>query len=129
GGDFYDLVPVPDRGWLLAVGDVSGKGAGAAAMTGLVREVLHTLALDYHDPEHTLRRLNAVLVERGGGHFCTLALAFITAATAHTFDVAILLAGHDQPVLLRADGNTSYVGAGGTALGLLDTIRTPRTTI
>jgi sigma-B regulation protein RsbU (phosphoserine phosphatase) len=129
GGDFYDVMALPDQGWLLVVGDVSGKGAGAAAVTGLVREVLHTLALDYQDPAHTLTRLNATLVERGGGYFCTLALALLTAIGPGIFDVSLHLAGHDQPVLLRADGSTSLVGDGGTALGLLDQIKTPRTTI
>ena len=159
GGDFYDLVPLPGQGWLLVVGDVSGKGAGAAAVTGLVREVLHTLAADHRQPAETLSRLNATLVERGGGYFCTLALAFLrvadptaadlvaadlvdgglglaeagpTAADLSTpiaFELALHLAGHDQPVLLRANGTTSMVGACGTALGLLNDIMVPRTTI
>ena len=129
GGDFYDVVPLPGQGWMLVVGDVSGKGVGAAAVTGLVREVLHTLALDHHEPEHTLSRLNATLVERGGGYFCTLALAFLTMAGARTVRLSLHLAGHDQPVLLRADGTTTLVGECGTALGLLDDISTPRTTI
>jgi phosphoserine phosphatase RsbU/P len=161
GGDFYDLVPLPGQGWLLVVGDVSGKGAGAAAVTGLVREVLHTLAADHHQPAETLARLNATLVERGGGYFCTLALAFLRVAdptaadlvaadlvsgglgpggltdglttadlaTPVVFDLSLHLAGHDQPVLLRANGATSMVGACGTALGLLNHITVPRTTI
>lgn len=129
GGDFYDIMPLPGQGWMLVVGDVSGKGVGAAAVTGLVREVLHTLALDHHEPEHTLSRLNATLVERGGGYFCTLALAFLTQPTPGAFELSLHLAGHDQPVLLRADGTTSLVGEGGTALGLLDVISTPRATI
>jgi hypothetical protein len=129
GGDFYDIMPLPGQGWMLVVGDVSGKGVGAAAVTGLVREVLHTLALDYHEPEHTLSRLNATLVERGGGYFCTLALAFLSQVAPGRFELSLHLAGHDRPVLLRADGTTSLVGEGGTALGLLDVISTPRTTI
>jgi serine phosphatase RsbU (regulator of sigma subunit) len=129
GGDFYDVVPLPGQGWMLVVGDVSGKDAGAAAVTGMVRDVLHALAAEYRAPEHTLRRLNATLVERGGGYFCTLALAFLTAAEPGAFDLSLHLAGHDQPVLLRADGRTSLVGECGTALGLLADISSPRTTV
>jgi phosphoserine phosphatase RsbU/P len=162
GGDFYDLVPLPGQGWLLAVGDVSGKGAGAAAVTGLVREVLHTLAADYRQPAETLSRLNATLVERGGGYFCTLALAFLRVADPTAadlvaadlvagglgasslvdadlsmadlsrpiaFDLSLHLAGHDQPVLLRANGATSMVGTCGTALGLLNDITVPRASV
>ncbi len=132
GGDLYDLVPLPERdGWLLVVGDVSGKGAGAAAVTGLVRDVLHTLAREHHEPEHTLTRLNASLVERGGGHFCTLALAFLDATPDPSGgrQVALHLAGHDQPVLVHPDGATSLVGRCGTALGLMDTITSPRAVV
>jgi serine phosphatase RsbU (regulator of sigma subunit) len=40
--------------------------------------------------------------------------------------VSLYLAGHDKPVLLRADGHAAQVGECGTALGLLDRISSPR---
>lgn len=126
GGDFYDMVELAQQRWMLAVGDVSGKGVGAAAVTGLVRDVLHTLALERREPVTTLSRLNAALVERGNGYFCTLALAYLTASGPGAFDLDLHLAGHDQPVLLRPDGSTSLVGSSGTALGLMDSINAPR---
>jgi serine phosphatase RsbU (regulator of sigma subunit) len=129
GGDFYDVVELPNHGWMLVVGDVSGKGVGAAAVTGLVRDVLHTLALEPYDPTHTLSRLNSTLVERGGGYFCTLALAYLSRVQPDVFDVGLHLAGHDQPVLLRSDGSTSMVGISGTALGLVTTIVAPRASV
>ncbi len=130
GGDFYDLVPLPSQGWMLVVGDVSGKGADAAAVTGLVRDVLHTLAREHHEPEHTLHRLNASLVERGSGHFCTLVLAFLSAPdAAGTVEVHLHLAGHDQPVLVRPESGASLVGRCGTALGLMEEIVSPRTVV
>ena len=43
GGDFYDVVPLADDRWLVVVGDVSGKGVQAAAVTGLVRDVIRVL--------------------------------------------------------------------------------------
>jgi serine phosphatase RsbU (regulator of sigma subunit) len=75
----------------------------------------------------TLTRLNDTLVERGGGRFCTLALAAVGPGTSGDGDlsVSLHLAGHDRPVLVRADGRASFVGTGGTALGLLDTVATP----
>ncbi len=129
GGDFYDVVELPNHGWMLVVGDVSGKGVGAATVTGLVRDVLHALALEPYDPTHTLSRLNSTLVERGGGYFCTLALAYLARPQPDVFDVGLHLAGHEQPVLLRADGSTSLVGISGTALGLMTTITSPRASI
>ena len=129
GGDFYDLIPLPGSGWLFVIGDVSGKGAAAAAVTGLVRDVLHALVLDYHDPEFTLSRLNEALLHRGGGNYATLALGLLTMNSPGAFDVSLHLAGHNQPVLLRPGGTVKLVGQGGTALGLLDAIRTPRTSV
>jgi sigma-B regulation protein RsbU (phosphoserine phosphatase) len=129
GGDFYDVVPLAQDGWMLVLGDVSGKGVGAAAVTGLVRDVLHALALDYREPQQTLNRLNETLVQRGGGYFCTLALAFLTSVKPGDVELSLHLAGHDQPILLRADGTASMVGSLGTALGLVDTIQAPRTTV
>ncbi|UWZ49262.1 SpoIIE family protein phosphatase [Dactylosporangium matsuzakiense] len=129
GGDFYDVVPLSGRRWLVVVGDVSGKGVQAATVTGLVRDVTRVLVRDGRPLPEVLLRLNETLLERGGGRFCTLCLAQVLRRQDGRLDVTLHLAGHDQPVLLRADGSTELVGACGTALGLLDTINTPRTQI
>jgi sigma-B regulation protein RsbU (phosphoserine phosphatase) len=125
GGDFYDVVPLPDGRWLVVVGDVSGKGVQAATVTGLVRDVIRILVDDGKPMTEVLCRVNRTLVERGGGRYCTLAMATVGLTTAGRLDVELHLAGHDRPVLVRADGKASFVGAGGTALGLLDAISSP----
>jgi len=127
GGDFYDVVPLSGRRWLVVVGDVSGKGVQAATVTGLVRDVTRVLVRDGRPLPDILLRLNETLLERGGGRFATLCLAQIMRQRSGLLDVTLYLAGHDQPVLLTADGRTELAGACGTALGLLDTINTPRT--
>ncbi len=76
-----------------------------------------------------LTRLNETLVERGSGRFCTLCLAAVTRRSDNLLDVTLHLAGHDQPVLVHADGSTSVVGTNGTALGLLDTVKSPATRV
>ncbi|WP_207916954.1 SpoIIE family protein phosphatase [Micromonospora sp. KC723] len=125
GGDFYDVVPLPDGRWLVVIGDVSGKGIQAAAVTGLVRDVIRVLIGDGKPLPEVLSRLNETLVERGGGRYCTLALAAVGPAGRRQLDVSLHLAGHDRPVLLRGAGGASFVGIGGTALGLLDSITSP----
>ncbi|HYN97221.1 MAG TPA: SpoIIE family protein phosphatase, partial [Pilimelia sp.] len=125
GGDFYDVVPLPDDRWLVVVGDVSGKGVQAAAVTGLVRDVIRVLARDGRPLTETLARLNDTLLERGGGRYCTLVLAGVSRAPGGDLDVRLHLAGHDRPVLLRGAGGATFVGTGGTALGLLPTIESP----
>jgi sigma-B regulation protein RsbU (phosphoserine phosphatase) len=127
GGDFYDVVPVPDDHdqWIVVVGDVSGKGVQAATVTGLVRDVIRILVDDGKPMTEILCRVNRTLVQRGGGRYCTLAMASVTRRPDQTLDVCLHLAGHDRAVLVRADGHTSFVGEGGTALGLLETIASP----
>ncbi|WP_369930025.1 SpoIIE family protein phosphatase [Plantactinospora sp. BC1] len=125
GGDFYDVVPLAEDRWLVVVGDVSGKGVQAAAVTGLVRDVIRVLVGDGKPLPEALDRLNGTLVERGGGRYCTLALAAVDRDPAGRLTVSLYLAGHDRPVLVRADGRASFVGSGGTALGLLDSIASP----
>ncbi len=129
GGDFYDVVPLSDRRWLVVVGDVSGKGVQAATVTGLVRDVTRVLVRDGRPLPEVLNRLNETLVERGGGRFCTLCLAAVSRRSDNLLDVTLHLAGHDQPVLVHADGSTAVVGTNGTALGLLDTIKCPATEV
>lgn len=134
GGDFYDVVAMPDGRWLVVVGDVSGKGVQAATVTGLVRDVIRVLAQDGRPLDEALNRLNDTLVERGGGRYCTLALAAVgrdddSAGGAGTLAVCLHLAGHDQPLLVRGDGRASFVGTCGTALGLLQSIDSPVTRV
>lgn len=129
GGDFYDVVPLPDGRWLVVIGDVSGKGVQAAAVTGLVRDVIRVLVSDGKPLPEALARLNETLVERGGGRYCTLALAAVGPGAGRQLEVSLHLAGHDRPVLLRGAGGASFVGIGGTALGLLDSIDSPTSVI
>ncbi|MEV4540466.1 SpoIIE family protein phosphatase [Micromonospora echinaurantiaca] len=125
GGDFYDVLPLPDGRWLVVVGDVSGKGVQAAAVTGLVRDVIRVLVGDGKPLPEVLSRLNETLVERGSGRYCTLALAAVGPGERDQLDVSLHLAGHDRPVLVGAGGGATFVGTGGTALGLLDSIASP----
>jgi serine phosphatase RsbU (regulator of sigma subunit)/anti-sigma regulatory factor (Ser/Thr protein kinase) len=133
GGDFYDVLELaPDRRWLACIGDVCGKGAHAAARTGLVRDVLRVLLRDGRPPEQALAAVNDVLLEaRDPFQFCTLATALISRTAPDQppgLTVSLVLAGHEPPVLLRADGRTELVGAAGTPLGLLPTITVIRST-
>jgi sigma-B regulation protein RsbU (phosphoserine phosphatase) len=125
GGDFYDVVPSGENTWVVVVGDVSGKGVQAATVTGLVRDVIRILVDDGKPMTEILCRVNRTLVQRGGGRYCTLAMASVTREPNGSLEVCLHLAGHDRAVLVRADGKTSFVGEGGTALGLLETIASP----
>ena len=61
GGDFYDCFDISPGRWLVAVGDVAGKGTAAAVLTGLARHTLRAIALRDERPEDMLRFLNEAL--------------------------------------------------------------------
>lgn len=62
GGDYYDLLPLPDDKLLAVIGDVSGKGLGAGMIMLIVRTTLHLLV--DHDPSPSPSRLIRSLEER-----------------------------------------------------------------
>jgi serine phosphatase RsbU (regulator of sigma subunit) len=126
GGDFYDVVPVGPERWLVTIGDVCGKGARAAARTGLVRDVLRALVREGRPLVRAIEMLNDVMVEAADPQqFCTLAAAMLSRASHEgrsAVTMELVLAGHAQPVVVRADGTAELIGRFGTALGLVDTV-------
>ena len=120
GGDFYDVIEVGPKQWLAAIGDVCGKGAQAAALTGLVRDVVRVLVRDGRPLSRAIELLNHTLLEQGDdGRYCTLAAAHI-AQKGENLAVELCLAGHEKPMLVRRGGEVRQVGMSGTAVGLLD---------
>jgi serine phosphatase RsbU (regulator of sigma subunit)/PAS domain-containing protein len=120
GGDFYDVFPRSETDWALVVGDVSGKGAEAAAITALARYSLRTAAMEEGAPSDALRRLNQAMVGDGSTQFATVVLAYISAAKGGGLDVRVALGGHPPPLVLRTDGRIDAPGHYGVLLGMLD---------
>jgi serine phosphatase RsbU (regulator of sigma subunit) len=127
GGDFYDVYPVGPARWLVAIGDVCGTGARAAARTGLVRDVLRVLVREGRPLVRAVERLNEVMLESGDPlQFATLAAALVEmrddggdGAGEPRLDVSLVLAGHLQPLLVHPDGRVELLGEHGTAVGLV----------
>jgi phosphoserine phosphatase RsbU/P len=126
GGDFYDVYPVGHAQWLVAIGDVCGTGAGAAARTGLMRDVLRVLVREGRSLVRAIELLNDVMLESGDPlQFATLAAALVTLREAgetgtRELEVQLVLAGHLQPLLVRPDGRVDLLGVHGTAVGLVE---------
>lgn len=127
-GDFYDVLTVAADCFLVSIGDVCGKGARAAARTGLVRDVLRVLVRGGRGLVAAVETLNEVMMEAADPlQYCTLAAALVR-HDAGGLTVELLLAGHERPVLVRADGHAEQVGAFGTAVGLLPRVSVEVTT-
>ncbi|HEU4656030.1 MAG TPA: SpoIIE family protein phosphatase [Capillimicrobium sp.] len=122
GGDFYDLFPLPDdpAAWMVVMGDVTGKGPAAAAITALARYTMRTVAFYEHDPRRVLERLNAVLLhDDDRRRLCTAVCAVVRPGGDRT-TVTVASAGHPPPLLAHEDGGVEPVGEPGTLLGAFD---------
>jgi PAS domain S-box-containing protein len=119
GGDFYDIFDTSDSQWGIAVGDVCGKGAEAAALTALTRYTVRAAAMYEQTAGGVLRVLNdALLRQRGDFRFTTLAFCMLERDRGG-WSLRCASGGHPRPLLLRADGSTEAVGHAGPLLGVL----------
>jgi serine phosphatase RsbU (regulator of sigma subunit)/ketosteroid isomerase-like protein len=101
GGDFYDAFRI-SGGWMVVIGDVTGRGAQAAAVTAHARYTLRTAAAITGDPVVALRTLNRELLARRGTALCSVAA--MTMSEDPREPVRLAVAGHPPPLLI--DGET-----------------------
>jgi sigma-B regulation protein RsbU (phosphoserine phosphatase) len=118
GGDFYDVFET-GRGPLgIVLGDVSGKGAGAAPVTAVARYTVRAEAARTSSPAEVLRAAHEALMRGQPERFCT-ALFLLLERADDSFAVRMASGGHHLPVLLRR-GSISRMGTAGSILGILD---------
>jgi PAS domain S-box-containing protein len=124
GGDWYDAVAMPSGKLLLVVGDVAGRGIGAASTMGQLRSAVRSYALLESDPAELLKRLNHFQFSMAWDDMATVLLAMIDPSAA-TLEYAS--AGHPPPLVVSPRGDGAYlVGGRGAPLGALE--RAPYTT-
>jgi PAS domain S-box-containing protein len=116
GGDFFDVVGL-DEGFLAVVGDVTGKGVQAAALTALARYTLATAARFDPSPAAVVGLLNDVLVDRPDISLLTVVCAHVV-PSASGARLRLTSAGHPLPVLARAGRAPTTVGPPGLLLGM-----------
>jgi serine phosphatase RsbU (regulator of sigma subunit) len=102
GGDFYDLFALDERRAALLIGDVSGKGIDAAALTPLIRDGARAYLSETADPQEVFEKLNA-LAHRftATERFATAFLGVLDRATGLLVHCA---AGHPAPVVVTSTG-------------------------
>jgi PAS domain S-box-containing protein len=129
GGDFYDVFSLGRRRWAVVIGDVSGKGAEAAALTGLARHTLRAAAMQLRDPIAILKVLNeAILQQTQEDRYCSVAFATME-KTRDGAKLAVVCAGHPAPLVLRSDGVIEAVGEADEPLGLFPEIEPSSTAV
>lgn len=115
GGDYYDVTMVDERRAALVVGDVSGKGVGAAFYMAEVKGIFQSLARIYPSPREFMVHANAALLSSIDRR-SFISLIYSTLDTV-TGEMVIARAGH-CPFILVSGGKAEYHRPGGIGLGL-----------
>ncbi len=127
GGDYFDVVELPEGRIALAVGDVAGKGIPAALLMALLQGSLRTLLSAGFRGADLIAKLNDHLhANIPRNRLITLFYAEYVPATG---DLEYVNAGHNPPFVLRPDGQ-ERLPATGLALGVMpaevyESVRTP----
>jgi serine phosphatase RsbU (regulator of sigma subunit) len=125
GGDFYDVFPAGAGAWAVAIGDISGKGIEAAALTALARYTVRAAAREHRQPREVLSLLNeAVLAEGPEGRFLTVAFGRLRHG-AGGVRLTVASGGHPLPLLLRSSGSVEPAGRPGTLMGFVESVHLP----
>ena len=116
GGDLYETLLLPDGRYMCAVGDVAGKGVGAAFVMAETLATLRALAPAAATPRQLALRLHDLLVERLEAHvFITLFLAYLEPWTGR-FD--FVNAGHEPAVLIAPGLPPQTLASTGPPIGM-----------
>jgi serine phosphatase RsbU (regulator of sigma subunit) len=116
GGDLYDFVVFENGRLAVAVGDVLGKGIGAAADMAMTKFSFRVLARGASDPSSVLASANDVVCDEiEPGKFVTLLYALVDSEAR---EVACASAGHPPARVVRPSGEVTAVGVPGLALGI-----------
>jgi sigma-B regulation protein RsbU (phosphoserine phosphatase) len=130
GGDYYDYLAFPDGRIGVLVGDVAGKGMPASLLMSSLQARVQVLFEDGDDLARKIGRLNkAVTANCPDNRFITF---FMGVIDPNTGELVYTNAGHNPPVVVRADGEfETLTGAGGVILGILPmaTYQEARTTL
>ncbi len=120
GGDFYDAFAA-GSGWLVLIGDVTGKGVEAAAMTSLVRHGARFIGEFLPEPAVVLARLDRALRQQDSLSLCTALCVRLEGDR-----ITVASAGHPPPLLITEDGARA-IGSPGAVLGAFDDGEWPTT--
>jgi serine phosphatase RsbU (regulator of sigma subunit) len=118
GGDYYDYIERKRQGRMaLALGDVSGKGIGAALLMSSLHAALRAQTQTSHPIREMMAHLNDYIAENSPENkFLTL---FYSELDPLTGDLYFANAGHNPPILCRATGQLERLDATGLPIGIL----------
>lgn len=115
GGDYYNVVKMDDRHTAVCIADVAGKGLPAALLMSTLQAALQPLIAQKLTPRELCQRLNRILCDvMPLGKFISFFYGVLDSAENR---LTYCNAGHNPPLLVRADGVSSELRAEGAVLG------------
>jgi phosphoserine phosphatase RsbU/P len=125
GGDYLGYFPFEDGRFLIILGDVSGKGIGAALVMSSLHAACRALVRHVHAIEDVTSVLNETFVETtSAGVFVTMLVMLVDPAGKR---VHYIRAGHNPPIMVgNAGGATLFEGGGGPPIGLFPHLKFKR---
>ncbi len=119
GGDFYDAAILPDKRLVLIVGDVSGKGMGAAL---LMSDIIGSFRVLFHDPHFDLIRAVEIVSKELCRHSAqdNYATLFIATLDPQNHLLEYVNAGHNPPLLLKNYLEIEHLPASGIMVGAFE---------
>lgn len=121
GGDFYDFIPLRNGKWGIVIADVADKGVPAALFMVLSRTNLRAAAFSRDRPAETLLRVNELLLSDSRSDLFVTCWYGVFDPVAG--EIVYASAGHNPPLVIRADGMSEELSARGIALGVIGTIQ------
>ena len=119
GGDFYDVIELPNNKLGLFIGDVADKGMPAALFMALTRTLVRAAVFQTDSPAEALQRINDLLIpDTSQGMFVTAVYAVLN---RNTSEFTYANAGHNPPLHIHAGGHIDRLSRTGIALGVLET--------
>ncbi len=112
GGDFYDFIELDD-GWLVIIGDVTGKGLHAATLTALARHAARFMCRIDPRPSAVLRAIDEALVEHGQMSLCTALCVRL-----RSDEIVLCAGGHPMALIVGTGGELREAGRPGRLLGM-----------
>ena len=118
GGDYFDFLDLPDGRLGVAIADVSGKGIPAALLMANLQALLQGQVIHLAEVSSVVAHMNDLLTRSTDiGRFATF---FYGALDSVTGAFTATNAGHNPPLLLRADGRLEELKDGGLLIGMLE---------
>jgi sigma-B regulation protein RsbU (phosphoserine phosphatase) len=117
GGDYYDMIDLGEGRTLIAIADVSGKGAPASLLMSSVQASLRALAGPDIDLAAAALRINELIY--ANTDFNKYATFFYGVLDSRSHRFVYTNAGHNPPYLLRASDEMETLSVGGLPIGLM----------